>query len=86
MSERCEWNQDDSCPAMTETLRAHHVHPSGCPNEAVWSVGVGTNNWHLCESCAGLPRFKRLRSRVWIGPRLMPPAEGETEEGDAPDA
>jgi len=32
--------------------------------EATISVGTGKNNWHLCASCAALPRFKRLRRRV----------------------
>ena len=34
-----------------------------CLNEA--TVCLGNNpSWHLCESCAGLPRFKRFRRRV----------------------
>lgn len=31
-----------------------------CPNEAVICVGKNPS-WHLCESCAALPRFKRFR-------------------------
>lgn len=34
-----------------------------CPNPATLSVGT-KNNWHVCDSCAALPRFKRLRRRV----------------------
>jgi hypothetical protein len=34
----------------------------GCPNEATVVVG-STGDWHLCEDCARLPRFKRFTSR-----------------------
>lgn len=72
MSERCEWNPEANSPAEAEHWRRIGVRSPGCANPAVWSVGAGTNNWHLCESCAALPRFKRYRSRVRIG---TPPEE-----------
>jgi len=33
-----------------------------CPNQAELSVG-SDGRWHLCSSCAALPRFSRFRSR-----------------------
>lgn len=56
--ELCEWWPDGDGPA---TGRDGEY----CPNEAVWSVGRA-ENWHLCESCAALPRFKPLRRRIHL--------------------
>ena len=51
---RCEWDPANNRPAGGDDQ---------CPNTATLGVGTGRNNWHLCESCAVLPRFKRLRRR-----------------------
>lgn len=66
----CDWDPDRQGPARANT--PHH-------GWAVWGVGM-KGGWHLCESCAALPTFKRLRKRVWIGPGRE--AEGGTA-GDA---
>jgi len=59
MAERCEWapEKNDASewrPDGTEL-------PGNCPNAATEVVGTGLNNWHLCASCAALPRFKRMK-------------------------
>lgn len=44
-----------------------HVNEKGsepCNKEAVWCVGTGKNNIHLCEMCSVLPKYKRLRKRI----------------------
>ena len=47
---------------------------------AVWSVGTGKRNLHLCESCAANAReVLGLRKRVWIGPKRE--VERGTETG-----
>lgn len=58
--ELCEWNPEKNESALIEM---HGFPKDGCQNEATLSVGIGTN-WHLCESCAALPVFSRLRRRV----------------------
>jgi hypothetical protein len=63
MSERCEWNAILGVPALDPPSF------SDCKNEAVVSLGK-RGEWHLCESCAALPRFKRFTvrfstERVW---------------------
>lgn len=45
-----------------------------CHNEATVSVGAD-GKWHLCESCAALPDFKRFRSRRPIKPSTTPPPQ-----------
>lgn len=55
MPELCEWNPRRDCAALVG---------DGCQNEATLSVGRGKDNWHLCESCANLPRFARKKHRV----------------------
>jgi hypothetical protein len=57
--ERCEWDPEHNMPARDLTGR----YFSGCTNEATQSVGRA-ENWHLCDSCAALPRFKKFRYRV----------------------
>lgn len=49
----CEWDPKANGPALSG---------SGCENQATLSVG-GDKNWHLCDDCAALPVFKRLRRR-----------------------
>ena len=59
----CEWNPEENEPASrfrTNLIGPYERH--GCPNEAVFVVGVRPK-WYLCKSCAELPRFKRLRKR-----------------------
>ncbi len=46
--ERCEWDPDRKQAALFDN--------SGCPNDAAWSIGA-RGNWHVCASCARLPRF-----------------------------
>lgn len=62
--ELCDWDPTYGVPAEQElnldgSVKAHH----GCTNVATVSVG-GRQNWHLCESCAALPRFRRFTKRV----------------------
>jgi hypothetical protein len=62
--ERCEWN-----PVLDMAAESPHLD-GDCENEATLSVGSGRGfhqNWHLCESCAKRPRFRRYRVRVRIG-------------------
>ena len=54
----CDWN-----PAAERLARSDDEHHGW----AVWSIGT-REVWHLCESCAVLPKFKRFTRRVWIGP------------------
>lgn len=59
--ELCEWNPIDDKPA--EYLSSVADSRTGCKNEATVCVGVKVN-WHLCQSCAGLPAFNKYRARV----------------------
>ena len=58
-ADKCEWNPTLSC-AASEPERF-----TDCQNDAVISLGQ-TGAWHLCESCAALPRFARYRKRSRI--------------------
>jgi hypothetical protein len=60
--ELCEWDPERSMPACEVGGKYY----SGCKNEANQSVGRA-ENWHLCDSCAALPRFKKFRYRVRLG-------------------
>ncbi len=51
----CEYNPREKRPAFIEEQHA----------PAVWIVG-GNGQWRLCEECAQLPEFKRLRKRVRV--------------------
>lgn len=64
--EICEWNPKTHHPAMIQysARLPKEGQRIGCTNEAVLSVGTGQFNFHLCESCAALPEFKRKRKRV----------------------
>jgi len=53
--ERCEWDPVNNRAAGT----SGHF---GCLNDAVWSIGA-KGDWHLCASCARLPRFARYTVR-----------------------
>ena len=59
MTERCEWDPEREQPAT--------VGGNGCMAEATVSVGK-LENWHLCASCAALPRFKRMTHRSPLTP------------------
>jgi hypothetical protein len=49
--ETCEWNPATNGPAnLRET--------GNCTNQATVSV---SSNFHLCERCAALPKFKRFK-------------------------
>lgn len=52
----CEWDPDSDRLATVD---------EGCGNDAVVSVGAD-GQFHLCESCAGLPVFNRYRRLVAI--------------------
>jgi len=54
--EQCEWNPKEQ--------RARYVGEVDCGNLAVWSIGEGRNNIHLCDDCAGLRKFSRFRKRT----------------------
>jgi hypothetical protein len=56
--ELCEW-----APKFNEPAKIDAGMHLGCQNEATLSVGRG-KNWHLCASCAELPRFKRMTART----------------------
>lgn len=49
MSE-CEWNPATGTAANMDD-----------PTHGVATVSVGDGKWHLCESCAALPQFKRYK-------------------------
>lgn len=49
----CEWNRVEQRPT-----RGDDAHQS----EATIMVGA-QGQWHLCDSCAALPEFKRYRVR-----------------------
>jgi hypothetical protein len=70
VTELCEWNPTKNEPATGF---------DGCENEAVIRAGTSVpNNWHLCEACAALPRFKRLKKRP------LCPTQAPLPLGDAP--
>lgn len=60
MKELCFWNPKKNQPAYFTNQKTGDT--DGCQNEAVLCIGSKTV-WHLCESCAALPAFKRFRSR-----------------------
>ena len=62
--ERCEW-----APGRDQAASVPEV-PGDCHAGAKLSVGKDPDNWHLCESCAALPRFARKRHRVPLKGRL----------------
>lgn len=68
MTELCEWRPGDDEPSK-EVWRDGKwvVVPGNCPNVATEVVGT-RDCWHLCASCAALPRFRRMK-RVTRGAR-----------------
>ena len=60
---RCEWDPKHNRAArVLGRHRSDDVIVEGCPNEATICVGAN-GQWHLCESCAELPEFRRFRIR-----------------------
>jgi len=55
--EHCEWDPENNEPA-----RFDDGVDTGCKNEATVSVGAA-GQWHLCATCAALPRFNAFRAR-----------------------
>jgi hypothetical protein len=47
-----------------EFFRVVNLQPVYCQNGATLNVGASRNNWHLCESCAELPRFRRHKKTL----------------------
>lgn len=54
-TEQCEWWPEKAGPAL--------AGEGGCSNSATLTVG-SAGTWHLCTSCADLPRFKRMKRRI----------------------
>lgn len=57
MKAACEWNP------VFNILSTEPLEEGDCPNEATWRVGHD-GQYHLCDSCAALPFFKRYKSRA----------------------
>lgn len=75
----CEWNPTTGSPA---TLIDHQY--VGCGNIALVELGSGIDNWHLCRSCAVLPRFRNLRSKAYLDPRLSRTVLRQRHTADIP--
>ena len=60
----CEWNPEKNRPSqyLTGRIYSRSGKTDGCQNEATVCVGYN-GKWHLCESCASLPIFKKYRKR-----------------------
>jgi len=54
---RCEWD-----PANDRHALILGDKYEGCANQATTCVGAD-GQWHLCDDCAALSRFKRFRTR-----------------------
>lgn len=54
----CEWD-----PVRNEPAGAVATAECGCRNKATVRVGA-KGEWHLCASCARLPRFNKYKVRV----------------------
>lgn len=61
MVNTCEWDPQNDCEATVA---------NGCQSQATVSLGRG--KWHLCDSCAGLPRFRRYRRHGFETARKQP--------------
>lgn len=62
----CEWDPERNRPAQ-------YLPPDielGCRNQATVSIACGT--WHLCASCAALPRFSKYRVRTPLAEKGAP--------------
>ena len=68
--DRCEWNSFLMQPSQDPS------RPTDCDQPARWSVGTGRRNIHLCEGCAALPYFRRLRKRARLRSGTM--KDGDT--------
>lgn len=56
----CEWDPAAHSAAELQMIRDGLAEPVGCLNEAVIALGH-KGEWHLCATCAELPRFRRYR-------------------------
>lgn len=64
----CEWDPERGQPAAVVVVPVvptdwDRRERQGCTNRAMLSVGAN-GEWHLCDTCAALPDFKRFRRRV----------------------
>lgn len=63
--ELCFWDPARNRPAQgipDKSEPSGYRAYTGCPNEATICAG-SREVWHLCEGCAGLPKFKRFKKR-----------------------
>ena len=65
----CEWDPETGEAAEGDS--PHHLS-----SRAVYSVGRGRKNFHICVDCADLPKFRRFKRR-WI---LLPQEQRERLE------
>jgi hypothetical protein len=73
MRELCDFDPKTMEPAIIgRNGRGEGVY-EGCGNPATVSLGSGRNNWHLCESCSSLPRFRRFINRRILVDREVAP-------------
>lgn len=70
----CEWNPDENRAAVTGDK---------CHGDAELSVGAD-GKWHLCRSCAALPRFKKFRRRVPLRAASVTPHDPDMSEVTEP--
>ena len=61
MTDLCDWNPAKDCPAAEWTRNGKQIRV-GCASPATVIVDC-PGEWHLCESCAALPRFERFGVR-----------------------
>lgn len=61
----CDWNPVVNRPALLG-------EPTACPKRATVvvreAIEGGSDYWHLCRSCAGLPRFRALKQKPLVKP------------------
>lgn len=69
LPEQCEWNPTLNAAASSDDA------PHG---DAVWCVGA-QGQWHLCDSCAQLPRFARFKKTRLHEPRVP---EERSDDGE----
>lgn len=73
MAERCEFNP------VANNASYGGAMEGDCENEA--TVCLGTNpSWHVCDSCAALPRFSRYRRRVPLRRAQPQPAGRDADQ------
>ena len=65
ITDPCEWNPEANRSALRNEAHA----------AADWIVGAN-GAWRVCDACAKLPRFRRLRKRIPIQRKVK---EGSSE-------